>query len=450
MSKKQKLVLILIIISVIVIISILLLLQLIIKRQEFSTTNNSLVNNNNYINEGNVINNDIYYNFGDPDEKLDEGLILRYVDNRATFFCMKNITVKYFTAIYERDTDTLKDIVSNNYFKSNKLEQLLTYQQLKDTQFLNIIITQMIYSQVSDYEYVYIIKGNIRVSDTNDKNQFNIMVLTNEQNNLYVVYPEKYLKDNKYNELKQGNYIKGFSIEQITENINNKLIYNDKADRDIVNEYFNSYKEIILYYPEYAYGLLDKNYASKRFGNYENFNSYLKERNYTLSTMQVKNYSVSYEGESINYSCVDQYNNYYLFKQNGRIMNYSVFLDNYTIMQDKNLKEYNSCSKFDKAKYNLNKFINMINTKDYKSIYDVLDATFKDNNFKNIEALKSYINDNMYNNNSIEIVDYDDEKYEYYVFKCKLINQSNKDSVKYMNVIINQTDGSDFTMSFSF
>ena len=72
----------------------------------------------------------------------------------------------------------------------------------------------------------------------------------------------------------------------------------------------------------------------------------------------------------------------------------------------------------------------MVNTKDYVPLYNVLDETFRANNFKDIESLKKYIQANMYELNSIEITDFDDATYEYYVFKCKLINLQNKNESK--------------------
>ena len=131
-------------------------------------------------------------------------------------------------------------------------------------------------------------------------------------------------------------------------------------------------------------------------------------------------------------------------------MQYEVFLDDYTIMSEEQLQYYNKLDEFDKSKYNMSKFIKMVNTKDYKAIYNVLNETFRNNNFKSVDDLKQYIQNNMYELNDIEIDEYDDETYEYYVFNCIITNMRNANESKSMTIIIDQGEGTDFTMSFSF
>ena len=91
----------------------------------------------------------------------------------------------------------------------------------------------------------------------------------------------------------------------------------------------------------------------------------------------------------------------------------------------------------------------MINTKDYQAIYNSLNSTFKNNNYKNVSSLKSYIKKNFYNLNSIEIKEYDDKTYDYCIFKCKITNLENTNETKEVNIIINIGEGTDFEMSFS-
>ena len=91
----------------------------------------------------------------------------------------------------------------------------------------------------------------------------------------------------------------------------------------------------------------------------------------------------------------------------------------------------------------------MVNTKDYYAIYNVLDATFRANNFSTVENLKQYMKNNLYEINSLEITDFDDETYSYYVFYCTITNMQNNKESKNFTFIINQSEGTEFTMSFS-
>ena len=130
-------------------------------------------------------------------------------------------------------------------------------------------------------------------------------------------------------------------------------------------------------------------------------------------------------------------------------MDYEVFLDNYTIVSEKDEKKYEDSNKTTKAKLNLNKIIAMINTKDYKAIYKYLNNDFRNNNFNSINDLKKYITNNFYEINSIKLEN-TNEQDNYIAFTCKLINQRNTSESKSVNIIIGKTDNIDFEMSFSF
>ena len=91
----------------------------------------------------------------------------------------------------------------------------------------------------------------------------------------------------------------------------------------------------------------------------------------------------------------------------------------------------------------------MINHKDYNAVYNVLNSTFRDNNFKTINNLKKYIQNNFYQINDIEIKNGTD-KDNFYTFTCKLINQENSKDSKNINIIISKTDNTNFEISFSF
>ena len=313
-------------------------------------------------------------------------------------------------------------------------------------------ISEMLTTRIDNTTYIYIVKGKCRI-EGKENSTFNIQAMfeVDVQNKIYYVYPEEYLKDNGISNLKVGdtlNYIK----EEIIDNQKNKFEYaSSKQDNDMAKEYFNDYKELINYYPEEAYNKLDKEYAQKRFsGSIEEFKKYLKENKAILNLMNIEQYKIVSNEENTYYVCADQYDKVYMFKLKDGLMNYTVFLDNYTVMTSSDIEKYNKYDKFDKAKYNLTKFINMVNTKDYSPLYSVLNETFRVNNFKGIDSLKKYIQTNMYELNSMEISDFDDETYEYYVFKCKLINLKNKNESKNMTFIINQGENFDFSISFSF
>ena len=257
------------------------------------------------------------------------------------------------------------------------------------------------------------------------------------------------MKDNGYDKLSIGVMFDNYKKEEIINREDNEFKYITKTDLEMAEEYFNNYRELLQYHTDGAYNKLNTEYAKRRFGSKENYQIYLKENKSTIDLMSINTYKVNSYKNYTDYICSDKYNNIYIFRQQDGIMRYSVFLDNYTVMTDEDVEYYNKLEEFDKAKYNLSKFIKQVNTKDYTAIYNSLDKTFRSNNFKTQDDLKKYLKNNLYNNNSIEIKDVDNETYEYYVFECRVTNLRNSSESKNITIIINQQEGTDYTMSFN-
>ena len=454
MQKSKKILIILIILFAIIISTLLILLN------RVNNLNNNTLNSD--INKEHINNNNINIDISE-DIKTEEINIVNKDTNRqinsvtsnVDYFTIKDLYIKYINLIGSRDTISVQNILSNIYKEKYKItdenifNKLVVPQLTNEFEYYKYEITEMLKSKIHNNTYVYIIKGRCRiVNKENSQFDINIMIELDEFDNTYIIYPEEYLIDKGFNNLKIGDSI-DYQKEEITINTNNKFTYVTKNDSDVANEYFSNLKELLLYYPDEAYNRLDKEYAKKRFGSKKGFINYIGENRTTIALMSLYKYKIVSKEEYVDYICSDKYDNIYILRQKDGIMNYTIFLDNYTIMRDEDIEYYNKLDKYDKATYNLSKFIEMVNTKDYNSIYQVLDSTFKSNNFTNIEKLKEYLKINMYEINNIEINDYDNDTYEYCIFYCKITNKKNKTESKDMTIIINQNEGTEFTMSFS-
>ena len=128
-------------------------------------------------------------------------------------------------------------------------------------------------------------------------------------------------------------------------------------------------------------------------------------------------------------------------------MDYTVKLDTYTIITDKFKEEYANGNDNKKVIMNMDKFIQMINNKDFKSAYQVLNNTFKENNFGSEEAFKQYMKNTYYNYNNIVINDFSSEN-NTYICKTTITNKENEEETKDMNIIMKLNHGTDFEMSF--
>ena len=93
----------------------------------------------------------------------------------------------------------------------------------------------------------------------------------------------------------------------------------------------------------------------------------------------------------------------------------------------------------------------MINTKDYSHAYELLDGTFRNNNFDTLDKFKEYVNENFfdYNLNTTGNIDIDNEGSTYiYTTKIKSGVGSAAES-KNLTIIMQLREGTDFVMSFS-
>ncbi len=111
----------------------------------------------------------------------------------------------------------------------------------------------------------------------------------------------------------------------------NEINYLYISTEDVIRKYFNDYKNILINNKEEAYNLLNKDYREKRFNNYDNFLSYLDNNvtEYTYS-LGIDKYSVSSINGKKVYNVIANNKNQFIFKENS-IMNYEVYLDDYTV-----------------------------------------------------------------------------------------------------------------------
>ena len=149
------------------------------------------------------------------------------------------------------------------------------------------------------------------------------------------------------------------------------------------------------------------------------------------------------------YILVDNYGTSYTVRETS-IMNYTIMLDNYTIKVDTYEEDYNKLSDENKVQSNVYIFLQMLNTKDYEHAYELLDNTFKNNNFDTLDKFEEYINQNFFNfNHNSTDVDITQEG-EYYIYESTIRNNGGSAAEsKKLTVIMQLLNSTDFVMSFS-
>lgn len=226
----------------------------------------------------------------------------------------------------------------------------------------------------------------------------------------------------------------------------NEFEFLNVSTEDLIQIYFNRYKDNMLNDIQKAYNILDKEYREKRFGDINGYKSYI-DKNYDKVGQAIL---ISYKLDSTNngytqYVCLDQYGNYYIFRENA-IMDYTVILDTYTIDLPEFLEKYNNANEQQKVALNIDKFMQAINAGDYKYAYNCLADSYKNNYFKTQESFEAYAKQNFYANNNVQYNNFEQQG-DVYTYSVVL---TNKDTNEQMNktFIMKLGEGTEFEMSF--
>ena len=221
------------------------------------------------------------------------------------------------------------------------------------------------------------------------------------------------------------------------------------TEKEVIKEIVKLYKRTILGYPELFYNnYLNKEYSKNKFKNVNDFKKYIDKNKILIQQLNVEKYKIINNNNSKLYSLIDQYGNAFVIEYNS-IIDYKIFLDNYTVDLDIFKENYEKADDSTKISMQIGKIKQMLNLKDYESIYSRLNTTFRNNNYKSVSELEKVLKENTYENNSIEIEE-SNEKDGYYVCECNIKNKQNETEEKKAIIVIKLIDSINFEFSFSF
>lgn len=227
--------------------------------------------------------------------------------------------------------------------------------------------------------------------------------------------------------------------DEVKYNQYNEVQYAYINDQQICNIYLTDYKSKMLKNKEEAYKVLDEEYKEKRFGNFENFKNYITKNEEKIYGIKLAKYEVNQSKNGNRYICIDQYGNYYIFKETA-IMQYSIILDTYTIDLPEYIEKYNASKPSEKVAFCVDKFIKNINAENYKLAYSMLSSGFKSNYFSTLDSFEEYAKQNflgkeiMYNEIQNEA--------DIYIYKVDLSGEERNFNVKL-------GEGTNFELSFN-
>lgn len=400
---------------------------------------------------------------------IDKSLRVRTVDSPTMFYTVQNVVQKYLSYVHldyekqEQDDPNIEvDALAKTYGISNIEQKKEAIIKFLDVDYVkekninpnnlekNIVIDNdelenisAIAMNVLEDEQFHVYSVQIKTVTASGKQSEEFYVVTlDEYNSTYMIKP--------INDCKDINEIKIEEVKDIDKIENNQIniySYVRVNDSEMCQKYFKEYKELMLNNPEEAYDKLSEEYKNKRFGSYENFERYINNNKEEISKLYVSKYLVNDVLKYKEYVCKDGFQNVYVFKATG-VKEYKVELDTYTIVTSKFKETYEAASDKDKVAMNIDKWVDMLNNRDYQAAYNVLDETFRNENFGSVESFEAYMREQYPLHYAVYQEDMKKES-NAYVRKVVLVDITGATNLQNENNIIMQLkQGTDFVMSF--
>ena len=402
------------------------------------------------------------------EEKLDDQNIERVRDN-AIFYTIEDCIEQYeiFTSIdYTKQVDELnypsiaavyninneqekkeaiislldKEYISNNKIDENNLYDFIEEEKQDDIDVKALKINKLIDSTLDIQAY----SAYIQKEDKKNKNiEYKYYIVKiNKSEEVFCIYP----LDNNYkdiDEIKINN-----NTTSIEKNDRNTFLYSDINESQIATKYFQEVKELLINNPDEVDKKLDEEYKKKRFGSEDEFIKYVNENIDDIKLMQIYKYLLNSYSDYDEYVAKDRNDNLFIFKEIAP-NDYSVKFDTYTIITDKFKDEYNKAQDEKRVQMQLDVFKQMINNRDFKSAYNLLDDKFKNNNFETEDKFKEFVRNKSFRYNEIEFNKIQKEG-NIYICNLTMKDLTKEDDNEYNWEFIIQLDNAEnFKISFN-
>ncbi len=331
------------------------------------------------------------------------------------------------------------NMLSKTYIQNNNItiDNLQDYITLENEQLMFVPLKIKILTDENIKTYV--VEGFTENIKYESKGKKCFIVNVDYSNQTYSIEPT----NKQYDEIKQAD-----KITSISKNEDNVYINKTSSSETKVKDYILLYKKLVLAEPEIAYNYMEEEYRNKRFGSIEKFKEYIENNRETIERISVEQYLTENHDDYTEYVAKDQYSNLYIFDEKN-VLDFTFKLDTYTIPTEKFQKTYNSADDQNKVAMNIDKWIQMLNTRDYENAYNVLNETFRNNNWKTEKEFEKYIKDKLPLHYKVEYTTYSNEK-STYAQTINLTDVTDENSEKItLNIIMQLKDNYDFVMSFS-
>lgn len=419
MNKSKK---VLLVMGIVVVLLIIIIIILLINNTKNEQQNTDIIGGGTY---------------GDKETQTDKEL----VENTTVFFTVENCINDYVSYIQEQDNKAIYNLLDENYVKNNKININNVKDYIENFNSNEMFIATKMYEQRKENINTYIVEGLKDDSEYNTNLYYIVEFDINKST--YNITP---LFANNYKNLDDINVeTEAYTIK---ENENNVFKYYRISNEAVAEKYLNYYTKLARQNPEKAFSLIDENYRKERFKDFETYKNYSNRMSNKYDNLNIVGDSYEVLSDSTKYILKDSENEVYTIVAK-EIMNFSIQLDDYTIETDEFKKLYLSATNEAKAVTNAEKFMKMVNAKDYETAYQLLDDTYRANVFPTFDLYEQSLEASFFDNNYYSITDIS-EQGSYYIVTLDLKDRiSSAANTKQIKIIIGLQDGTNFKMSFA-
>lgn len=391
-------------------------------RNDESNYKNDISNTNTSINENN--------------QSDYSGKLTKVVDMEI-YFWIKDRTSLYYSSNYLYNPLEMMDeeVINELNMTSDN------YKKFNDFASPSFRIDEIYEQILSNNKTLYVVKLKYGTNEQDVKNSI-IWIKKDSKNDTFSIYPYEYLRIKNYLDFKEGDVISVDSKTSIKENSESKYLKaiekdnndddesdNDKDTEKCMKGLFERYKFDLLIDNEHLYEILSDEYKKTKFPEISEFKQYIKEHISDLNSDTLSEYKIVNYNEYVEYRAICKSQRNIVFNAKN-MMDYTISLDNYTIVQNKDM--YNAFLPAAEAKYCVDRVVQALNYKDYDFVYSKLNPVQKNNYYKNVNEFKNYLSKALYEQNSYEIDD------NYLIIS---------DNVYQFTVTIRDATGGEFTYS---
>lgn len=388
------------------------------------------------------------------------------IKDKNYYFVVKNIVSKYISNVqqvnkdmgkgnlrdgqseeeivneqYKQGIEHFNSVLDDNYKKEfNVNEQTIVNKagRFKKEGMVYYANIKAVYNyEIENGEMAFIVLAGVQDVE------FKLIIKLDFENEAYSIFEEDYINKHPNN-----NY--DLPTDKIEKNDNNGFEFNIVGDKEMIREYFSMQQYNLIYDVKREYSLLDDEYKNKKFKDITSFEDYANLIKNDIKDTIIEKYKVDIGEDYYTYYFLDNKGRCYIIEKTDEIFNYKVKLDDYTIETQEFKDNYEKANDKKKVLTDIEKFVKMINNKDYGLAYECLNKNFKTSNFATLEDFKKYVQSNFFNYNILPSNADISKEGTYYSCSIELkdSNKTRSKSIK-KNFIVSLKEGTDFEMSFN-